>query len=99
MLGGHVVGDLQRLAVDRFEIALAPDQRELLAVRVVRERLDDVRTRVDELAVELGDEVRLLEHDLRDECASLQVAAPLELEQVPLGADHGSVAEPIGAGP
>jgi hypothetical protein len=64
-------------------------------VRVVRERLDDVRPRVDELAVQLTHEVRFLEYDLRDECAGLKVTASLELEQIPLGADHGSVAEPI----
>jgi hypothetical protein len=50
---------------------------------------------VDELAVQLTHEVRLLEYDLRDECASLKVTASLELEQIPLGADHGSSAEPI----
>ncbi len=51
VLRGHAAGDLQRLPVDRLEVVLAADQRQLLAVGVVRERLHDVRTGVDELAV------------------------------------------------
>ena len=93
MLGSDIAGDLQRLAVDRLEVVLAADQRQLLAVGVVRERLDDVGTSVDELPVQLGDERRLLEDDLRHERPRLQVAAPLELEEVPLGADDGPLAE------
>ena len=95
VLRGDIAGDLQRLAVDRLEVVLAADQRQLLAVGVVRERLHDVGTGVDELAVQLGDQRRLLEHDLRHERARLQVAPPLELEQITLGADDGSLAEPI----
>ena len=72
----------------RSSVVLAADDPQLLAVRVVGERLDDVRARVDELAVQLGHLLRVLEHDLGDERARLQVAAPLELEEVALGADH-----------
>ena len=57
-------------------------------MRVVRERLDDVGARVHELAVQLRDELGMIEHDLGDERAGLEVAPPLELEEVALGADH-----------
>jgi hypothetical protein len=86
--------DAQRLAVHLLEQVLLPDDPQLLAVRVVGERLDDVRAGVHELAVQLGDELPMLEHYLGDERAGLQVAAPLELEQVALGADHAPVCEP-----
>ena len=86
---------LQRPAVHRLQITLATDQRQLLAVGVVRERLDDVGAGVDELPVQLGDELRLLEHDLGHERARLQIATTLELEQVPLGADHRPRCESI----
>ena len=64
-------------------------------MRVVRERLDDVRAGADELAVELRDDLGLLEHDLGDERAGLQIPAALELEEVPLGADHRALVEPL----
>ena len=82
-----VAGDLQRLAVDLLERVLLADQPQLLAVGVVGEGLDDVRAGVHELAVQLRHQLRVLEHDLGDERARLQVAAPLELEEVALGAD------------
>ena len=50
---------------------------------------------MDELAVQGLDELGMLEHDLGDECARLQIAAALELEQVALGADDGSGSEAI----
>jgi hypothetical protein len=64
-------------------------------MRVVRERLHNVGPGVDELTVQLGDQERLLEDDLRHEGARLQVPASLELEQVPLGADHRPGSQPI----
>ena len=36
----------------------------------------------------------MLEHDLRHERAGLQIAAALELEEIPLGADHRPLLEP-----
>jgi hypothetical protein len=36
-----------------------------------------------EIAVQLRDDFGMLEDDLRDESAGLQIAAPLELEYVP----------------
>ena len=63
--------------------------------RVIGERLDDVGARVHELAVELVDDLRMLEHDLRHEGAGLQIAAPLELEQIAFGADHRPLVEAL----
>ena len=80
--------DRERCPVHRLEQVLLADQPQLLPVRVVRERLDDIRARVDELAVELGDELRMLQDDLGHVRAGLEVPAPLELEEVSLGADH-----------
>ena len=50
---------------------------------------------MDEVAVELRHDLRVLEHDLGHEGAGLQVPAPLELEDVALGADHGALVEPL----
>ena len=90
--------DVERAAVDRLEVALAADDAQLLAMRVVGERLDDVRARVDEVAMELRHDLRMLEHDLGHERAGLQVAAPLELEDVAFGADDGALVEALRAG-
>src|SRR4029079_5972138 len=49
--------------------------------------------RVHELAVELGHLLRVLEDDLGDERPRLHVAAPLELEEVGLGAYHRAQVE------
>ena len=77
----------ERLAVERLEQVLLADHLQLLAVPVVGERLDDVGSRPHELDVQLAHDVRVLEHDLGDEAARLEIAPPLELEQVALGAD------------
>src|SRR5438046_901193 len=69
------------------------DHAQLLAMGVVRQRLDDVRTGVDEFLVQLSHQIGMLEHDLGDESAGLKVSAALELEQIPLGADHGPVGQ------
>ena len=87
--------ELERVSVQRLEQVLLADDSHLLAVPVVRERLDDVRAGVDELPVEPGDDLRVLEHDLGDEGAGLEVPAPLALEQVSLGADHRALFEPL----
>jgi hypothetical protein len=50
---------------------------------------------VYEVPVEAFHQVWMLEDDLRDEGAGLEVAAPLELEEVPLGADDGSDGETL----
>ncbi len=90
--------DLERPAVDRLQILLAADHAKLLAMRVVGERLDDVGARVDEIAMELRDDLGMLEHDLGHERAGLQIAAALELEHVAFGADHGPLVEALQQG-
>ena len=64
----------ERLPVERLELVLPADDAKLLAVRVVRERLDDVGAGVDEVAVKLVDDLGVVEHDLGNERARLQVA-------------------------
>ena len=48
--------------------------------------------------MQLRDDLGMFEHDFRHEGAGLQVAAPLELEQVALGADHGALVEALEKG-
>ena len=55
---------------------------------IVGKCFDNVRTRMDEVAMQLRHGLRMLEHDFRHECASLQVTAPLELEDIAFRADH-----------
>jgi hypothetical protein len=74
---------------------LLPDESQFLPVRVVGKCLDDIRAGVDELTVELSDEVRMLQHDLRSIGPGLEVPASLELEEVPLGADDRTSFEPV----
>ena len=95
VLGADPLGDTQRLPVHRLEVALAADHRQLLAVGVVGEGLNHVRSGMHELAVQPGYHLGLLEHYLGDERPGLQVAAALELEQISLGTDHRSGGKPI----
>src|SRR6185437_2598433 len=92
---GDLLGDLERLPVDLLEILLAADDAQLLAMRVIGEGLDDVRAGMDELAMELGDQIGVLEHHFGDEGAGLQIAASLELEEIALGADHRPGGKPL----
>ena len=62
---------------------------------VVGEGLDYIRARMDEVTVELANHVGVLENDLGYVRARLQIAAALELEQIPLGADNGSLLEAL----
>ena len=57
-------------------------------MRVIGEGLDDVRAGMNEVAMELDDDLGMLEHDLGHESSCLEIAAPLELEDVAFGADH-----------
>ena len=91
-LGCDLLRDRERLPVELLEEMLLADDPHLLAVRVVRERLHDVGARVHEVAVQLRDDLGMIEHDLGNERARLHIAAPLELEEVALGADDGAVA-------
>src|SRR5947199_9045360 len=62
---------------------------------VVRECLHDVGACMHELPVQLGHDLGMLENDLRNECAGLQVAAALTLEEVALRADHRPLLEAL----
>ncbi len=64
-------------------------------MRVVGEGLDDIRARVDEIAMKAFDQLRVLENDLGDVGAGLQVAAALELEQIAFGADDRAGGQPL----
>ena len=48
---------------------------------------------MDEIAMQLRDRFRVLEHDFRHEGAGLQIAAPLELEHIAFGADDRAAGE------
>jgi hypothetical protein len=98
-LGSDLFRDRKRALVERFELVLATDDPQLLAVRVVGERLDDVGPGVDEIAMDLRDDLRMVEHGFRHERAGLHVTAPLELEQVALGADHGPLGQTLEESP
>ena len=74
---------------------LATDDAQFLAMRVVRERFDHVRTGMHEVAVDLRHDLRVIEHRLGHERARLHVAAPLEFEQVTFGADDGAIRQPL----
>jgi hypothetical protein len=92
---GDLLGDAQGGAIDLRQVSFAADHPELGAMGVVGEGLDHVRSGVDELAVERFDEVRPLEDDFGHIGAGLEIAAPLELEEVPFGADHRALGEPL----
>ena len=62
---------------------------------VIGECLDDIGTVVDEVAVHLFDDFRMVEHRFGHECAGLDVAAALELEQIAFGADDRTPREPL----
>ena len=67
-----------------------PMTRSFSPVAVVGEGLDHVGARVHELAVQLLDDLGVVQDDLGDERPRLEVPAPLALEEVALGADHGA---------
>src|SRR5271169_6949275 len=94
-LGADLLGDTQRLPVHRLEVTLAADHRQLLAVGVVSEGLNHVRSGMHVFPVQPGYHIGLLEDHLGYERPGLQVAAALELEQISLGADHRSGGQPI----
>ena len=91
---GDRARDPERLPVQVLEHVLAADQPQLLAVGVVGEGLDHVAAGVDEILVQALDRLGMVEHDLGHEGAGLEIAAPLQLEQVAFGADHRSGREP-----
>ena len=64
-------------------------------MRVIRESFDNVRTGVDEIAMDLRDDLRMIQHRLGDERTGLHIAAPFEFEQVAFGANDGAVSQPL----
>ena len=91
----HLLGDLQRLAIERLEDLLLANDFELFAVAVIGERFDHVGAGAHELAVQLAHRFGLVEHDLGHVWPGLDVAAPLKLEQIALGADHRPFGQPL----
>ena len=65
---------------------------------VVGERFHHVGAGVHEIAMELRDDLGVLEHDFRHIGARLQVAPALELEHVAFGADHRAFVEAVEKG-
>src|ERR687886_154184 len=82
---------------------IAPDHPQLLSVAVVGEGDHHLGAGPGELAVELAHCLGKVEHDLRDVGAALEVAASLQLEQVPLRSQHHvlleALAQPLQASP
>ena len=62
---------------------------------VIGERDHDLRSGAQELSVQLADRVGVVEHHLGHEGAALDVPAPLELEEVALGAEHRPFRQPL----
>ncbi len=87
-LAGDRAGDAERCAVHGHQVLLPADDAQLLAVHVVGQRLGDIGAGVHEVHVQLFNHLRVLEEHLGHEGTRLQVAAPLELEQVAFRADH-----------
>src|SRR5204863_1919585 len=87
--------ELERAPVQRLEQVLLADDSHLLAVPVVRERLDNVRAGVDELAVQLAHDLGMVENAFGHEGACLHIAAALALEQVSLRAEDGTLVETL----
>ena len=90
-----ILRELQRAAVDFLQVALAPDDSELVAVRVVGERLDHVGSGVHELPVQLGDGMGMVQHHLRHVGPGLHVSPAFHFEDIPLGADHRALFEAL----
>src|SRR6266550_9058357 len=95
MLGCNLLGDREGLPVELLEEVLLADQAHLFAVGVIREGRNDVRTGMNEISVQLRHDLGMVEDGLGHERARLHVAAPLELEEIPLGADHRASLEPF----
>ena len=91
----HATRDRERIAVHRLEQIFLADQTQLFAVGIIGKRLDDVGARTGKIAMKLAHHIRLFEHDLRHERARLNIAAPLQLEEVALGTNDGSRIEPF----
>jgi len=94
-LGGDLMRKPQGASVQRLKELFLADEPKLLPVPVIRKCLDDVRARVDELPIKLLESFRVVEHYFGDEGTRLQIATPLQLKQIALGADDAIVLEAV----
>jgi hypothetical protein len=62
---------------------------------VISERLDHIGARAEEVAMQVLDLLGEIENDLWHIGARLQIAAPLQLEEVALSANHRSRGKPL----
>ena len=85
----------ERLPVEQGHVGLPADYFHLGAVRVVGQRLDDIRSGIHELAMQRLDGSRLLEDHLGHVGSGLQVAAALELEHIAFRADHRALCQSL----
>jgi hypothetical protein len=88
--GGDIFGQPDRLAVERFQVAFTANRLELLAVAIVGQSNHHFCTGAQELA-QLPERIGIIQHDFGDERAGLDIAAPLELEDVAFGAEHDAL--------
>ena len=61
----HVARDLHRVPVDVVDLASQSDGLELVVAGIERHRLQHVDSGAQELAVQLCERVRMLDHDFR----------------------------------
>jgi len=94
-LVGDVARQLQRAHVQLFEQVLLADDPQLLAVTEYVNASTTSEPAWTNSRLQLRDHFGMVEHDLWDECAGLEVAAALAFEEVALGADDRSLLEPL----
>ena len=80
--------EADRAAVHLLERALLADQPELLPVGIVGEGQHHVGASAQEVAVQAGDRIGVFQHHFGHVGTGGDVAGPLELEQIALGADE-----------
>jgi hypothetical protein len=95
MLVRHRFRDRQGIAVERLQDVLAADDPQLLSVALIGECLDDVRPGMDEVLMQTAHDLRMIDDDLGHESAGLQIAPPLELEQIAFRADDRAFGEAL----
>ena len=88
VFGGGLLGERERVFVERLEQVLFADNAQFVAVAVISESDHHIRSGAQMLAVQLQDRVGMLQHDFGHKRARLQIAAPLQFEKITLGANH-----------
>ena len=94
-LGGDLASDAHRRAVDVVDAIGEAHGRELVVAGVEGHGLQHLGARHQELAVQLRQGLRMLDHHLRRERTRLHVAALLQLEQVAAVAQHRTFGQPF----